>query len=153
MNEELLVWLVPIRLFAVIVYCLAYVISGRGGPKWIRRWLGPALFALLCWIVAMFLKASLIGLTPLLAIPVVLSFGYSNNDGKGWIRRLIYGLSFGVIGLVMSFIYWCWPLGMIHMIICVMASMVLGLLNPIEAVNEEAMISSLSVICIPFIIG
>lgn len=151
MDEWRLVWLVPMRLFAVLVFSTLYVIGGRQG-KWVRRWLAPILFLGVCILITYFVETSYWKLAPLCAMPIVLSFGYSNNDGKGWIRRLIYGLSFGAIGLGMSFMCGCWPLGMIHMIVAVMASMVLGLMNPIPAVNEEATISILSTVCIPFMI-
>lgn len=151
MNETLLVWLVPLRLLAVMLFTFCYVLGGRA-HKWIRRFVGPAIFTCLLWVIAVLLHSSLWKLSPLLGLPIVLSLPYTNKDGYGWLRRLVYGVLFGAIGLAVSILAGCWPVGMLQGILCVLASMVLGMLNPVEAVNEEALIATLSVVLIPFMI-
>lgn len=153
MNEWILVWLVPMRLFAVLVFSTLYVIGGRE-HKWIRRFIAPLFFVGILALVSYFVQSQYWRLAPLAGLPIVLSLGYTDKDGFGfgWARRLIYGTLFGGIGLAMGFMYGLWYIGLWQMLMAILASMILGLLNPLEAVNEEALISTLSVMFIPFMI-
>ena len=151
MSEWALVWLVPLRMLSVMVFMLCYAIGGRA-HKWIRRFLGPLLFVGVLAVVTYFVQSQYWRLAPLAGLPIVLSLGYSDKDGFGWLRRLLYGTLMGGIGLAMGILTGNWILGIYQFFMAFLASIILGILNPIEAVNEEALIAGMSVFMIPFMI-
>lgn len=149
MNEWTLVWLTIPRILILLVFVLCYVIGGR---QWkpMRRIVG-----------GIFLSASVIllsitlhsfrwwFLSSLAAYPIALSLGYGgNNTTTKFLRRLLYG---SVLGAV-SFIYGNIELAIYQTVIAVIASVWLGIRNPVPAVNEEALIALTSVSTVPFMV-
>jgi len=152
-NEWFLVWMVPLRILIVLVFALLYAIGGRKW-KWIRRFVG-----------GLFLGGALIGLSLmlgafnwwLLGVPamyvIVLCLGYGGDTpSEKFIRRLIYGAAFGGVGLYVGIVSGVWLVGLFQFVLAVFASVFFGLANPVQAVNEEALIATLSVVCVPFMI-
>lgn len=149
MNEWGLVWMVPLKLLPTCVFVTTYVIGGRA-HKWIRRYIGMPLFVLFCVALAKFDWKS-ISLLPLL-LGVILGYGGDTLKEK-FIRRLLYGASFGIAGLIIGFVFNKPLLGLFQLSISLQASLFLGLTNPDDAVDEEALIALLSVVLIPFIVS
>jgi hypothetical protein len=151
MSENYFVWLVLLKLFIVCLFTMLYVIGGRV-HKQIRRFGGGISFSL-----------GIIGLSLLthkfhwafLALPILyplcLSFGYGAD--KTWLKvlkRTLYGLAFGLIGLGVGIFVGNWYLGITHLLVCLFASPFLGVFNPIRAVDEEALIALVITIHLPF---
>ncbi len=152
-DEWFLVWMTPLRLAVVLVFALLYVIGGRKW-KWLRRFVG-----------GLFLGASVIGLSLmlgsfswwLLGVPamyvIALCMGYGGDTiPEKFMRRLIYGIALGGVGLYVGIVSGVWLLGLFQILLAVFASVWLGLLNPVNAVNEESLIATLSVVCVPFMV-
>ena len=154
MNEWILVWLVPLRIFIVLVFATIYCVGGRRW-KWIRRWVGGS-----------FMAASLIGLSialgrfswPFAAASVgiygglVLGYG-AKTTARKVLRRALYGLALGLSGFGIGLTQGVWLLGLFQVILAVFASVYLGVLNPAKsAVDEEALIALLGTAVLPFMI-
>ena len=153
MSEWQLVFLVPVRMGIVLVFSFLYAVGGRG-PKYVRRFLGGALFgsavlALSVWTGSFKWQiAALPG-----AYIGALCMGYGGNTfGEKLFRRLIYGLALGGCALIAASAAGVWSLGFFQLALAVAVSLFLGLKNPIHAVNEEALIATLSVVCVPFMV-
>ena len=159
MTEFHELWLYALGLLAVFVYSILYALGGREGikhAKAIRRYLG-----------GLFLALSLIGLSflwhtfswwslgLLIGIPGTLSLGYGGGDqfDKELARRSLYGLVLG------AQIFWLTPplaaldLAFVQVILSMLASVYLGIRNPLHPPGEEMLIAALSVIVFPFVVG
>ena len=149
MNEWNLVWLVLPRLLIISIFVMCYVIGGR---QWkpLRRIVG-----------GIFLGASVALLSlytgthkwwywfACVGYPIALSLGYGGNTTLVKLfRRLLYGVVLGSV----SFIYGNWVLAIFQTIIAALSSIYLGLSNPVQAVNEEAMIALICVSTVVFMV-
>ena len=154
MSEMQLVWLVPVRLGIVVIFSLFYVLGGRSWKPF-RRILGGL------WISgSVILLSLLLGSFKwwiLFALPsyvIALSLGYGSDTL--WLkiaRRATYGLALGGCSLIVASVTGSWHLGLLQAILAIFASLYLGVLNPARsAVNEEALVASLSVIVVPFLV-
>lgn len=152
-QEWQMVWTIPLRFIPTILLATAYAIGGRG-PKWVRRWLGggitvasvlalAAVFGTLTWRLAI--------VSPVIFLGLVMGYGGEDLLEK-FIRRLGYGALLGLSGLLIGFAVGNVALGSLQFGLAVLASLYLGIFNPTVAVKEEAMIATLSVVLIPFMI-
>jgi len=152
-NEWFLVWLVPLRIGLVLVFATLYAIGGRG-PKWVRRFLGGALFGSAVMGLSMWtgtFKWWLVGLPGAYIGALVLGYGGDTFVEKLF-RRAIFGLALGCCALLAASVQPVWGLGVFQVSLALAASIFLGIWNPVKAVNEEALIATLSVVCVPFMV-
>lgn len=149
MSEWGLVFLVPIRIAIILIFALCYVIGGRRW-KWIRRFVGGAWIAVSTYLLAVVLNTDRwFMLFSLPAYPAALSMGYGADTFWGKVfRRALYGLLLGGC----SFLFGNWALAIFQTIVAVFASVYLGIVNPVKAVEEEAQIAILCVVTVPFMV-
>ncbi len=155
MSEWSVGWLATAKLLLVVAFATLYWIGGRKN-KWVRRFAGGLIisggtvgFAI---VAGTFSPWYLIALA---AYPGALSLGYGGSRTAVKLRRrLIFGAAVGACAFLFA-----WPLGgkallaaALQLAVAVQASVVLGLLNPFEAAEEEAAIAALSVALVPFIV-
>lgn len=149
MSEWNLVWLTIPRILILLVFVLLYVIGGR---KWkpLRRIVGGTFLGASVTLMALAIgNYHWIFWLSVPLYPVALSLGYGGNDTQTkFVRRLIYGVSLGSV----SFVFLNPVLAIFQVSMSTLASIYLGLRNPVQAVNEEAMIALLSVATVPFMI-
>lgn len=155
MTEWTIGWLATARLLLIVAFATLYWIGGRK-RKWIRRIAGGLL-----------ISVGTIGFTVLLhtfnpwhllaipAYPGALTLGYGGSTTPVKLRRrLIFGVAVGACSLIFAL-----PLGLkatlaaiFQIVLAIQGSVVLGLLNPFKAAEEEVVIATLSVALVPFIV-
>lgn len=143
MNEEALVWALPLRILPSIIFMVCYAIGGRTA-KWVRRFIGPILFVVSnALLMLLFGSFSFKILVFLILIPV-LTLPYSTDD-----ERIIYVLCLTVAVMVCGLVFWS-PVGILQALITFAVGMFFVIGHPIKAVQEEGMIAFSSVFLIPF---
>lgn len=155
MGEMLVGWTASLKLLLVVAFATFYWIGGRTGPgKVWRRYVGGLLFPLA--VIGISLIANTfhwLFLLSILAYPVALSMGYGGEGVWEKIRlRSIYGLLLGSCGLFFAIPMHAWVLGFYQIVLAIMSSVILGTVNPTDAAEEEALIATMSVIMVPFMV-
>ena len=155
MNEWTIGWLATARMLFIGAFATLYWIGGRRN-KWIRRIAGGLLISggTIGFAVALgtFNPWHLLAIA---AYPGALTLGYGGSTTPVKLRRrLMFGTAVGVCAFIFAV-----PIGMkatwaalFQLALAIQSSVVLGLLNPFEAAEEEAVIASLSVLLVPFIV-
>jgi hypothetical protein len=155
MSEWTTGWLTTARLLLIAAFATLYWIGGRR-RKWIRRIAGGLLISVGTIGFAVALGTfSPWHLLALAAYPAALSLGYGGTRTPVKLRRrLIFGAAVGACSLLFAL-----PVGFketlaaaFQIALAIQASVVLGLLNPFEAAEEEGVIAALSVALVPFIV-
>lgn len=152
-SEYRFVFFVVLKLLLLGFFCFFYILGGRS-DKWLRRYFGGMGFGLgmiaLSLLMGRFKWGSL--LLPFV-YPALLTLDYGSDVILGKVlKRGLYGLAFGLVGLFCGFIYGVPYLGVVQLLIAVAASIFLGVFNPVRAVDEEAMIALAITIHIPFML-
>jgi hypothetical protein len=89
-----------------------------------------------------------------LGMPIALSMGYGGDTlGKKIVKRALYGLLFGSCGFAFGLLYGNPILAFSQLVLAIVVSIVFGVLNPVAAVNEEALVALLSVCLVPFMVA
>lgn len=154
MSEWYLVWLYPVRMLMITAFGLCYLIGGRRW-KWIRRFLGSLIFAASVIVLSVILKSFTWRLIPAFGcLAAGLTLGYSGDSmPKKIINRFVYGVVIGFSGLVIGIAVESFLYGLFQLILSIFGSVYLGCLNPDkDAVDEEALVATLSVLAIPFMV-
>ena len=154
MNEWTLVWLTIPKVLSIFFFIMCYIIGGRK-RKWIRRFLGGIGFGLSIFgisILASHINWWLLALP--VAYPLALCMGYgADNLWAKLIKRTLYGVLFGLIGLYAGFMTANLYLGIAQLILPIIVSVSLGVFNPLkDAVTEETLIATSLVIHVPFMV-
>lgn len=144
-SDELKLLLgVPTRLLAIGAYSILYAIGGTGGfNKLFRRLGSPIAFALILVFVAPkdFRLLSLLALIP----PLWLGYGGGETE-----RRVIYALTSGLCGAFVCWVYGSNGMAIFQFLLTILGTTYLGVLNPIHARHEEALIAMTSVSAVAF---
>lgn len=151
MSEYLVGWLATLRLLIVVVFATLYWLGGRHQKGW-RRWGGGL------WLAGSTIALSLVAhqfywhfLLALLAYPFALSLGYGGTSwGQKLLKRTGYGLVLGGASAIFGFPFW--NLIGLQVLLAVASSVLLGLTNPVDAAEEEALIAVCSVVIVPFMV-
>jgi hypothetical protein len=152
MSEWTLVWLVPIRIMIIAIFAFFYAVGGRG-PKYVRRFVGAGWMIMACLLLSALTQSFSWKLITLGSLLGGLSMGYGGDTMEEKIlRRLLFGVVVGGCGLLIGFSSGHLLLGLFQLIMAVLTSLFMGLINPTDAVDEEAIIASLSVFVIPFMV-
>jgi hypothetical protein len=155
MNEYTHGWLATAKLLLIVAFATLYWIGGRKN-KWVRRISGGLLISIGTVGFAVILKTfSPWHLLAIAAYPGALTLGYGGSTTPVKLhRRILFGAAVGACAFIFAL-----PLGFkpilaaaFQMAVAIQASVVLGLLNPFEAAEEEAVIAALSVALVPFIV-
>ena len=153
MSEWSEILLAAIKLITVGVFAVLYAVGGRH-KTWIRRYAG-----------GLFIAGSTIGfsvyqgrfhtlsLVALATIPAALASGYGAETFWGKVtKRLRYGVLMALASLPIALAGHSVGLWSLQALLCVIASIGLGVFNPVKAVEEEVLIATLSVLLVPFLI-
>jgi hypothetical protein len=155
MNEEMKnALIVPVRILTIVPFVLAYVVGGRK-HKWIRRFLGAALLAAAVMGFAYWVGRFTWWLLPAfipMAIGLSLGYGGTHDPSEKVAKRFVYGVVIGLTGVAVGLVTGNIFVGTCQLAIATAASVFYGVFNPLRAVEEEGVISTLSVILIPFMI-
>jgi hypothetical protein len=153
MPESTLVWVSVLKLLLIVAFALCYILGGRSG-KWRRRWVGGLGLAAGLNLLAAYQDAWSGWLLLLFGTLVLaLSLGYGGTTRTQKItRRLIYGLALGLASLPLALASGLWVAWGFQALLALVASLWLGLANPIKAVEEETLIATLSVVVTPFLL-
>ena len=149
MDEWALVLVAFCRLLIVFVFAACYMIGGRKW-KWVRRFVGSAILMTGTIGVALFMHTFKWWMVfGYLVYPISLSLPYgADNLLSKILKRGFYGLCLGASSLVFG----SWVLAGLQISISVAVSIYLGVINPTDAVDEECLIASSSVLFVPFMV-
>lgn len=144
MSENLLQIIASLKLVAVAVFATLYGFGGIRG-KWKRRILGSCVYTLL--LCALSLWSGSFSLWYLSVFPILfggLSIGYGADDFKDKvIKRSRYGFFCSLAALPVAIVNQAWLMLVLHIFLCVLVSVVLGVFNPTKnARNEETLIGA-----------
>lgn len=152
--ETIYIWTTLIKLIALGIITMVYVLCGRGW-KWgnwrvKRRVVIPALLCV-AWVSSvMLLKVASIQVLMAIALSWVIyylamSVGYGSDGTKlnALFRRFVYGFLVGCSPILIAYISHSWALYFYGVGVSVMSSVVLGVWNNIvdNAVVEESLIA------------
>lgn len=152
MSEWWRVVLVFFKLQFIVAFAMLYVMGGRK-HKWLRRWVGGTVLALSVLIFGAIhnsLNWGVILSTPLIYVGLALGYG-GDHFWEKFLRRAFYGLMFSLPAFAISISIGRPMLGLFQIALSVLCSLYLGLINPTEAVDEEAFLAVLSSLCYPFL--
>ena len=154
MNENILQIIASLKIIWIAVFSYFY---GEGGiqNKWIRRFIAAVWFALGIYGFSMWegnlhlLKF----LSPALLIGA-LHMGYGGDKTLiKFEKRALYGFLIGLSSLPLAFTSHLWVLFGIQILLCILASVLFGVLNPFKnARDEETNIATFSLILPMFMI-
>lgn len=153
MSEGTLIWLSTAKLLVVAAFAVLYILGGRK-YKVLRRYVGGLLIAGATIGFSIYQESfRSLSIVALVAAPVALAFGYGGDTfWEKLRRRFVYGCAVGSIG-----VWFAIPdrvdLWLFQLALAVVASVFLGIRNPVPAVEEEALIATLSVCMVPFLVG
>ena len=146
MSETTLQFIVASKIVWLALFSLLYGLGGIFG-KWKRRYIGSA------WMMAGIVLYSLIqgvfSYWYLLYLPLLigaLSLGYGADELSEKIKkRAIYGLALSFAPISLFIFNDAWVLWGFHTVICILASVILGVFNPTKSArHEETLIAALS---------
>lgn len=144
MNELQRLWRALLKGTAIIAYSFLYALGGRKQKLW-RRLASPFVFiAFMLFLTPISWKAlSLLALIPYLWL------GYGGGEKE---TRVKYAILAGISGAFICAVYGNYWMAVLQFFITVGATIFLGLINPIPAVDEEFLIALLSVSVVAFTI-
>lgn len=150
MSELTLQFIMFLKFIWVAVYALLYGLGGMYN-KAIRRYVGSA-FAML-GIVLFSLWLGTFSAWYFLYLPLMIlasSLGYGGEHK--FVKRLLQGLAFAFTALPLAIVNHSWVLLAIHTGLCVLACLILGVVNPTGSARSEESLLGFSVTIIPTII-
>jgi len=154
MSEGMLLVIWTIKALVVVLCAVLYRIGGWIN-KAVRRFLMPVVYMIAC-IGMVFWKGLGFNWLMLLSLPLLigtLCMGYSNNDGKGWIKRLKIAGLLCLSFLPFLFVFGKWEIYAAHCVLQFLGMAFFGITNPFEeAVAEEATIGMFAVLLPIFMI-
>ena len=169
MDEVTLGHLAGLKGLLVVAFAWLYQWGGRewrpdntpeflhgliGKQKVLRRFVGGLLISLGTLAFSAFLGSYQHWYwLAVLFYPAALTMGYGGDSpGEKFWRRLVYGLAVGACSLVFGVVLGgkMLYLSYYQIALSVSASLFFGLLNPLQAADEETVIATLSVLLAPF---
>ena len=135
MNEKKIQIKEIIKLIPVILFAICYAWGGIK-HKWIRRFIGPMIFAICSYIINKDKKVFY--QTPLLI--VVLCIGYGANQ---LFLKILKRFTVGFLAGLTSIVYKRWKLFVANIVLCIFASIYLGVINPFNSARAEELIIGL----------
>ena len=152
MSEYHVGWVATGRLLLVVAFATLYWLGGRR-HKWLRRYVGGIGFPLGVIALASTRVPLYICLLTTLSYPLFLSFGYGSlTRNHAWIRRFIFGTGLALAALPFAVVLHTWEMWAAQLGLSWLASLWLGLRNPVDAAEEETLIAALSVVLVPFLV-
>ena len=147
MSENWLLFVWFCKMMVVVISGLLYRVGGQVN-KAFRRFLMPIFYMSACVGIS-FWKGYEFNWIMLISLPLfigTLHLGYSNNEGKGWIKRLKIAALLSLSFLPFAFVFGRWEVYIAHCILCFLGMGYFGITNPFdEAVTEESLIGTMAV--------
>jgi len=154
MNEYTIGYIACGSLLGLVVASLLYMLGGRNN-KGIRRFGASFIIAATVNLAVYFLGNFswwMLSLYPLLILQFIQ--GYSDDEGKGWVKRLGITATSVITGAILCFILGGgWWLLVIHLWVSLITTQ-FSFKNPIMAAAEEPMVcflNNIAIIFYPFI--
>lgn len=153
MSEITLMWIAVIKIVISLIVGILYSLGGRDDiPKAIRRFVAPAVIIVSVCVFSLF--GGSFSWFYLLCYPLFVgaySLGYGADEIMIKVfNRFKCATAITLAGLPIVIITGSWALFSLQMIISVSASIILGVINPIKASQEELMIGFLTCIMVLF---
>ena len=138
MNENTLQLISFLKLLSVACFAMLYGMGGIKG-KWKRRFIAPTLLiGSICAFSIITDCFSWWYLTYLPALIASLCLGYGSSDLKTKIiKRARFGLCVGISPLALVIINHAWIMGITHLSMCVIVSVLFGVINPTKNARYE----------------
>lgn len=150
MTEGTLQWIQFCKLIGLSCFAMLYALGGMSG-KWKRRFVAPFLItAVLCGLSywSGTFNWWLIGWFPLLSASLHLGYGADLFWDK-MRRRAIYGLALGIAALPVAIGTQAWGLLGLHMVICVLTTVSLGVFNITSSARAEETFMAVMIAALP----
>lgn len=143
MSEILLQWITWIKLVVISLFALFYGLGGMDG-KWKRRFVAPAIYILALIVFSLVQKT--FSFYYLICLPLMiggLCLGYgAENTGMKIFKRILCGVAISLAFLPVAIINHSWVLYPLHCILSTSFPVLLGVLNPVQAREEESLIAT-----------
>ena len=152
MSEISLMWIGVGKIVLCLLAAITYSLGGRDDiPKAIRRFVGPFILVGGIMLYSLLGRFSLYYLLsyPLYCLSYSLGYGAQEWEDKV-IKRSKCALAITLAGLPIAFITGTWVLFTCQVMIALVASIGLGVWNPLKASQEELVIGFLTIILVPF---
>ena len=156
MTELMILLISCIKLGIVVACAVLYSMGGRDEfPKYFRRFIAPCIIGIVLLTQCIIFKHSFMaclystGAVGLLMLGFSMGYGASSTLAK-ILKRLAVGCvvcSSGFLLATYTGIYW---LAILQAITTISAYVILGVTNPVQAVEEEMLIGAASMIYLPF---
>lgn len=138
LTENTIQIISSLKLLAVAVFATLYGFGGVSG-KWKRRILGSLFYCLALCLFGVWQQS--FSLFYFLVFPLLfggLSTGYGGDaTTEKIVKRARYGLVCSLAALPVAIINQAWVLLVLHIFLCVLISVVLGVVNPIKTARGE----------------
>jgi hypothetical protein len=138
MTENTLQWIAFLKLISVAIYSLFYGFGGISG-KWKRRYIGSAYLTLL--IVGFSVWMQTFSWYYLLTFPLLVastSIGYgADTTMEKVVKRSYCGLAYAFSTVPVFIVKMNWELFILHILLCLITSIVLGVRNPFDNARAE----------------
>lgn len=134
-----------VRSFGLVVFASLYAIGGSGdffgGELWLRRWLAPAVLAAVAFLVSWDWR--MLAAYPLMGLALTLPYG-ADETWQKWLLRGLFGLSCALAYNIPNLLNRRWVLSGFGAVLAVVASVILGVYNPMpDAIIEQGCIGLL----------
>lgn len=138
MSETMLQWINFLELIAVSCYATLYGFGGIRG-KWKRRYVGSVLFTISVALFSLWLgKFNWISLAVLPLLIGATSIGYgADKTMEKILKRAYCGLAYSCASLPIFVVNGKWIVFALHIALCVITSIVLGVTNPYKNARAE----------------
>ena len=159
MNELTIGIIAFCKLVLVAITALLYMMGGRDGiTKGVRRFIAPAIlysgvlgFAFINGSPSIPLISSIAVSMGLLMASYTLGYGAS-TIGEKIIKRFIFGLLVGGSSIALAIVSGSYVLFALQVVVSVIVTVVMGVLNPVEAAEEESIIGFMGCVFVPFML-
>lgn len=146
MSEITLQWISFLKVLTMALFACLYGFGGISG-KWKRRFLAPFVYVITACLLSYWqgnFHWAYLGYYPLMV--GALSMGYGGNNLKEkLVRRGLFGLTLGVSPIIFVIYSKLWLLFGLNVFICILVSVLMGVLNPSKnARSEETIIGGAS---------
>lgn len=150
MSENLLQFIAFLKIISIAFFAYLYGLGGIKG-KWRRRFIAPFILTSLISLFALWIGKFnywIFAYYPLLCGALHLGYG-ANTLVEKIKRRSFCGLINGIVALPLAIIGNSWTLLGLHIILCVLISVVLGVWNICKSARDEETVIAMTIGCLP----
>lgn len=149
MNEYLDCLSFGYRILIALAFGLISAFGGRPGGRILKRLIAPLVFSLL--ILTLKFNSWFLLAIPAYALSASVGYGGDTWEEK-FIRRTLWSLLRTSCAVLFVIFSGAWVLLSLQFSVGLMATLLLGIENPVSAPKEEGLINLLSVVFVPFMV-